>query len=64
METISGVQGMVQENKNYGEELLIPDAQKVDAGVFTTTHLHLNAVDFQGASVWFPAINYPGSWKC
>ncbi|HPF10297.1 MAG TPA: TonB-dependent receptor [Flavobacteriaceae bacterium] len=47
-ETISGVQGMVQENKNYGEELLIPDAQKVDAGVFTTTHLHLNAVDFQG----------------
>ncbi|MCG9972507.1 TonB-dependent receptor [Christiangramia crocea] len=47
-ETIAGVQGMYQTNKNFGEELLIPDAETVDFGVFATTHYHLENWDFQG----------------
>lgn len=39
-ETIIGVQGMFQKNRNHGEELLIPDANKKDFGVFFTTHYH------------------------
>ena len=46
--TIVGVQGMLQHNKNFGEEILIPNAKKVDFGVFATTHLHLEDWDFQG----------------
>lgn len=46
--TIVGVQGMLQDNKNFGEEILIPNAKKVDFGVFATTHLHLKDWDFQG----------------
>ena len=46
-ETIAGIQGMWQSNKNTGEEILIPDANTVDFGVFATTHLHLSAWDFQ-----------------
>jgi len=47
-ETIIGAQGMVQSNNNYGEELLIPDANIWDIGVFATTHYHLEQWDFQG----------------
>ncbi|TRZ45328.1 TonB-dependent receptor [Robertkochia solimangrovi] len=46
-ESILGVQGMLQKNKNYGEELLIPDANVNDIGVMATTHYHLNTSDFQ-----------------
>ncbi|MCM8570245.1 TonB-dependent receptor [Gramella jeungdoensis] len=47
-ETIAGIQGMYQTNENYGEELLIPDAETLDFGVFATTHYHLENWDFQG----------------
>ena len=45
---IGGVQGMVQQNTNFGEEILIPDAKTVDFGIFATTHYHLDNWDFQG----------------
>lgn len=47
-EIISGVQGMYQTNDNFGEEILIPNAETVDFGIFTTTHYHLDNWDFQG----------------
>lgn len=47
-QTIAGVQGMIQENSNYGEETLIPDATTVDIGVFATSHYELKKWDFQG----------------
>ncbi|MDR5590123.1 TonB-dependent receptor [Christiangramia sp. SM2212] len=47
-ETIAGVQGMYQTNSNFGEEILIPDAETLDFGVFVTTHYHLESWDFQG----------------
>lgn len=46
-ETIAGIQGMFQKNKNKGEEILIPDANTRDFGVFATTHYHLENIDFQ-----------------
>lgn len=46
-ETIIGVQGMVQTNKNYGEEILIPDALTTDFGLLATTHYHHEKVDLQ-----------------
>ncbi len=46
-ETIAGIQGMFQNNENSGEELLIPDAQKIDFGLFATTHYHLENIDLQ-----------------
>ncbi len=39
-EIIIGTQGMFQKNKNFGEEILIPDANTTDFGVFSTTHYH------------------------
>ncbi len=47
-ETIVGIQGMYQENENYGEEILIPDATTTDYGIFATTHYHLKNIDLQG----------------
>lgn len=47
LETIIGVQGMDQTNKNFGEEVLIPDATTKDIGVLTTSHLHLGTSDIQ-----------------
>ncbi len=38
LETIVGIQGMHQTNKNSGEELLIPDAVTNDFGVFGTAN--------------------------
>lgn len=46
-ETIIGVQGMHQTNRNFGEEFLIPDAVTTDAGILATTHYHLEKFDFQ-----------------
>ena len=47
-ETILGIQGMFQTNKNFGEEFLIPDAETIDFGAFATSHLHFEKWDFQG----------------
>ncbi|TYB76764.1 TonB-dependent receptor [Bizionia saleffrena] len=47
IETIVGIQGMNQTNKNYGEEQLIPDATINDFGVLATSHIHFNAADLQ-----------------
>jgi len=47
METIIGVQGMDQTNKNFGEEVLIPDATTKDIGVLSTSHIHLGTSDIQ-----------------
>jgi len=38
LEAILGIQGMHQNNKNYGEEYLIPDAVTNDFGFFATTN--------------------------
>jgi iron complex outermembrane receptor protein len=38
LETILGIQGMHQNNKNYGEEYLIPNATTNDIGVFGTSN--------------------------
>ncbi|HSJ11041.1 MAG TPA: TonB-dependent receptor, partial [Gillisia sp.] len=46
-ETIFGVQGMYQTNTNFGEEILIPDANVRDIGILATTHYHLDKIDFQ-----------------
>ncbi|HSM62603.1 MAG TPA: TonB-dependent receptor, partial [Gillisia sp.] len=46
-ETIFGVQGMFQSNKNFGEEILIPDANVSDIGVLAVTHYHLDKLDIQ-----------------
>ena len=39
---IAGVQGMIQTNRNFGEELLIPNAQINDFGVFSTGIIDLD----------------------
>lgn len=46
-QTIIGVQGLSQKNKNYGAEVLIPDAHTNDIGMLATTHYHLERMDFQ-----------------
>jgi iron complex outermembrane receptor protein len=46
-ETIVGLQGMFQDNKNFGEEILIPNATTTDIGVMATTHYHLETIDLQ-----------------
>lgn len=48
LETIIGIQGMNQENSNYGEELLIPDATINDFGTFATLNYTLNKLTYQG----------------
>jgi iron complex outermembrane receptor protein len=47
LETIIGVQGMCQTNKNFGDEVLIPDAAVKDIGVLSTSHIHLGKSDIQ-----------------
>lgn len=46
-ETIIGLQGMFQKNKNQGEEILIPDANTTDVGILATSHYHLEKLDLQ-----------------
>ncbi len=41
-ETIAGIQGMYQENQNFGEEILIPDAITNDIGLLLTSTLSIN----------------------
>ena len=47
-ETVVGVQGIYQTNKNLGEEILIPDAITNDFGLMATTHYHLDKISLQG----------------
>lgn len=42
-ETIIGIQGMDQTNTNFGEELLIPNANSNDFGAFATTNYSWNS---------------------
>ncbi|MGG8494789.1 TonB-dependent receptor [Tenacibaculum sp. TC6] len=42
VEVLVGLQGMHQTNKNFGEELLIPNATVNDIGVFTTANYSIN----------------------
>ena len=44
---IIGSQGMLQDNKNNGEEVLIPDAKTNDLGVFGLANLKLNKLQLQ-----------------
>src|SRR5690606_23878939 len=46
-ETIIGLQGMFQNNKNEGKEILIPDANTTDVGLLATSHYHLEKLDIQ-----------------
>ena len=46
-ETIVGIQGMSQNNANYGEEELIPDATTNDIGILATSHIHFEKADIQ-----------------
>ncbi len=43
LETILGIQGMHQNNKNFGEEYLIPDALTNDIGFFGTANYEWNS---------------------
>lgn len=47
-ETIVGIQGIYQTNKNLGEEILIPNAVKNDFGIMATSHYHKNNISLQG----------------
>jgi iron complex outermembrane receptor protein len=47
LETIIGLQGMNQNNSNYGEELLIPDATTNDIGILATSHIHFEKMALQ-----------------
>ncbi len=42
LEVIAGLQGLIQSNKNSGEEILIPDANTKDIGFFTSGIYELN----------------------
>ncbi|WP_026450071.1 TonB-dependent receptor [Aequorivita capsosiphonis] len=53
-ETIIGLQGMFQNNKNTGEEILIPNANTTDVGLLATSHYHLEKLDLQ-AGIRFDA---------
>jgi len=47
VEAIIGLQGMLQTNKNFGEELLIPNARINDIGLFTTINYQWNTSSIQ-----------------
>ncbi|QNM86164.1 TonB-dependent receptor [Polaribacter pectinis] len=47
LEILSGVQGLQQTNTNFGEEILIPDANVNDFGVFTTANYVWNKSTLQ-----------------
>ena len=40
LETVIGIQGLYQENENFGEEILIPNAETKDFGAFVTGLYH------------------------
>jgi len=45
LETIIGANFLSQENKNHGEEMLIPDAEKMDIGIFGMWNYKLDNMD-------------------
>jgi iron complex outermembrane recepter protein len=47
IELLSGIQGLRQTNRNYGEELLIPNADVNDFGIFTTGNYTWNTNTIQ-----------------
>ncbi|MGB5662250.1 TonB-dependent receptor [Eudoraea sp.] len=47
LQTIAGLQGMSQDNKNFGEEVLIPNAITNDIGLLATSHIHFEKSDVQ-----------------
>lgn len=47
IQTIVGIQGMLQQNTNAGEEVLIPDARTSDIGFMGTSHFHFRTSDLQ-----------------
>lgn len=46
-EQVVGLQGLFQNNKNNGFELLIPDADMTDVGLYWLGHLHKEKLDIQ-----------------
>jgi len=46
-EQVVGLQGLFQNNKNNGFELLIPDAEMIDLGLYWLGHLHKEKLDIQ-----------------
>ncbi|OSY89474.1 TonB-dependent receptor [Tenacibaculum holothuriorum] len=52
-ETLVGIQGMHQTNKNFGEELLIPNAKVNDFGAFVTANYEWNDINTLQAGVRF-----------
>ncbi len=48
LEILSGIQGLHQTNTNFGEEILIPNANMNDFGVFTTANYSWNKNTLQG----------------
>ncbi len=47
LDLIIGSQGMFQQNKNDGEEVLIPDAQTTDVGAYALANINRNNLQFQ-----------------
>ncbi|MCP4883176.1 MAG: TonB-dependent receptor [Flavobacteriales bacterium] len=60
-ETIAGVQGMYQENKNYGEEILIPDAIINDIGFLLTSTFTINDLSSLQGGIRFDHRNLSSS---
>ena len=52
VDLIIGSQGMVQENTNFGEEMLIPDGTTKDVGFFTIAGYTVNDLSLQGGIRW------------
>jgi len=48
LESIVGFQGMNQNNSNFGENFLLPDAKTTAIGIFTTLHYTFNNATLQG----------------
>lgn len=72
LETIIGFQGMNQENRNFGEERLIPDSKIADIGFFGTSQYKFNKnllqfgvrYDFRNVSIQeFGEIGTEGSFQ-
>ncbi len=57
---IIGSQGMCQTNKNAGEEILIPDAATIDAGLYATTDYHYGEHSYWQVGLRLDARNING----
>lgn len=60
-ETIIGVQGMYQENQNFGEEILIPDAITNDIGFLATSTMTINDLSSLQGGIRFDRRNLSSS---